>query len=291
MANICLYKIKVRGTRDACYALINMMPLYSWEKEILSEEGTDADCTLVFTGACKWGVHAYTSKRQGLTPYTPEQVAAVKDGDGWDICLEDKSLLLSCELWCNSKDIDDYCYSDYEHYNKGERIFDECPKELHIKRGRDYDQGFDAAGNLITGDYEPLAPQNSYKIRFDNNKTYWYLGESANIEACVGDVVYVNGACAGIRGVVKEISSSDTHPASQQIVKNTGINIDLFRTDEIDALWDTFGKAKERKEHFVKIGLDPALTRKKFLSIVETMWVDFAHSNNDWNAFVATIKK
>ena len=43
MANICLYKIKVRGTRDACYALINMMPLYSWEKEILSEEGTDED--------------------------------------------------------------------------------------------------------------------------------------------------------------------------------------------------------------------------------------------------------
>ena len=56
MANICLYKIKVKGTKTACYALVNMMPLYSWEKEYLSEEGTDEDYTLVFSGACKWSV-------------------------------------------------------------------------------------------------------------------------------------------------------------------------------------------------------------------------------------------
>ena len=35
MANICLYKIKVKGSKKSCYKLVDMMPLYSGEKEYI----------------------------------------------------------------------------------------------------------------------------------------------------------------------------------------------------------------------------------------------------------------
>ena len=84
MANICLYKIKVRGRKRACYALVDMMPLYSWEKEYLREEGTEDDFELVFLGACKWAVDCYTSKMKNPVPFTEEELNAVGDGDHWD---------------------------------------------------------------------------------------------------------------------------------------------------------------------------------------------------------------
>ena len=68
MANICLYKIKVKGSKKACYKLVDMMPLYSGEKEYISEEGTDEDFTLVFTGDCKWSVDCYTKFEKDLKP-------------------------------------------------------------------------------------------------------------------------------------------------------------------------------------------------------------------------------
>ena len=132
MANICLYKIKVKGRQQACYALVNMMPLYSSEKDYLLEEGTEDDFTLVFTGDCKWAVDCYTSPMKDPKPFTQEELDAVNDGDHWDKTLKDKSILLDCEIFCNSKDIDDSCWSVYEHYNRGKKINDECPKELHI---------------------------------------------------------------------------------------------------------------------------------------------------------------
>ena len=80
MANICLYKIRVKGTKAACYALVNMMPLYSWEKEYMDEEGPDDGYSLLFSGACKWGVDCYTSWDKALTaPYTAEQVEVLPD--------------------------------------------------------------------------------------------------------------------------------------------------------------------------------------------------------------------
>ena len=138
MANICLYKIKVKGRKRACYALMDMMPLYSGEKYVLSEEGTEDDYTLVFLGDCKWSVSAYTKKLPEVRTFTQEELDAVSDGDYWETTLSDKSVLLDCEIFCNSKDIDDSCWSVFEHYDRGQKIFDECPKELHIKRGRDY---------------------------------------------------------------------------------------------------------------------------------------------------------
>lgn len=138
MANTCVYKIKVKGKENACRALIDMMPLYRGEKEILSEEGTPDDFTLVFRGDCKYSVDGYAGPLKEPRILTDEEIAKIEVGDFWDVNLKGKSVLLNCDIFCNSKDIDDYVWAIYEHYNKGVEVDDECPKELHIKRGRDY---------------------------------------------------------------------------------------------------------------------------------------------------------
>lgn len=139
MANICLYKIKVKGSKLACESLMYMMPLYSWEYDVLSSEGTEDDYTMVFTGACKWSVDSYTQPLKDPKPWTREELEAIEEHyEHWYHTLRDKSVLLDCEIFCNSKDIDSGCWAQFEHYNRGKEIKDECPKELHIKRGRDY---------------------------------------------------------------------------------------------------------------------------------------------------------
>ena len=138
MANACLYKIKVVGPKLACYKFIDTMPAFNRDKEILSEEGTDDNYTLVLIGDCKWSVSAYTERMADPQPFTQEQLEAIEDGDHWDKTLKDKSVLLGCEIFCNSKDIEDRSWAIYEHYKNGVEIKDECPKELHIKKGREY---------------------------------------------------------------------------------------------------------------------------------------------------------
>lgn len=280
MANICLYKIKVKGTKNACYALINMMPLYSWEKDILSEDGEDDDYTLIFTGACKWSTSAYTHHTDGLVPYTPEQVANVQDGDGWDICMMDKSLLLSCEIFCNSKDIDDSCYAVYEHYKNGKGIYDECPKELHIKRGRDYDQDYE----FVNGKLELVEKKQvtSCKVKFESG-TYWYKGE-----AKLNDAVKVEGVKAGLIGKVIELSTTDEDSGLYKITENLG-NVGDFNSEYCEAWWGSY-KPKDRKEYLKVLGIDEKATKKKFLSIMEFKWVHFVLENgDDWDAFVESL--
>ena len=114
------------------------MPSFNRDKDILSEEGTDDNYTLVMIGDCKWSVSAYTENMKDPKPFTLEELEAIGDGDHWDKTLKDKSVLLGCEIWCNSKDIEDRSWAIYEHYKNGVEIRDECPKELHIKKGREY---------------------------------------------------------------------------------------------------------------------------------------------------------
>lgn len=283
MANICLYKIRVKGTKAACYALVNMMPLYSWEKEYVDEEGTDDEYSLLFTGACKWGVDCYTSWDKELTtPYTAERIAKIQDGDDWGIPLQQKSMLLNCEIFCNSKDIDDPSWSVYEHYDKGVVINDECPKELHIKRGRDYDWGYEAptAGNCIGS--VPAIDAPTCKVRFMDNRSYWYFGDVK-----VGDVVFVEGAKAGCKGIVKEVSTQENN-AGFYHVTSTVANVPLFVEDDILAIWDSM-KAKDRKPYLVKIGLEEKTVKKKFCSMAENKWIEMAIAGAVWPSFVAEL--
>ncbi len=290
MANICLYKVKVKGTKKACYKLVHMMPLYSSEKEYISEEGSDDDFTLVFSGDCKWSVHYRTTPQKDLVPFTEEEIDKIQDGDGWEYTLQDKSLLLNCEIFCNSKDIDDVSYACYDHYNRGVEIFDECPKELHIKRGRDYDadgmvftdQGFLSVNILANNAINAADVKPTCKVKFESG-TYWYLGDFE-----VGDLVYTEGAKKGCLGKVVEKSTSDKVTAIYNVVNCVG-HIGEFISEDIEAIWNSY-KAKARKEYLKALGLDESLTKKKFISLMENKWTSFAQKENDWNQFLDSLK-
>lgn len=280
MANICLYKIKVRGRQRACYALVDMMPLYSWEKEMLSEEGTEEDFTLVFLGACKWSVKYGTSAIPNIAPFTDAELEAVADGDHWDTTMRDKSILLGVEIWCNSKDIDDSSWAIFEHYDRGRVINDECPKELHIKRGREYDRGDDI---VITLNTHPIEKGRRCKVKFESG-AYWYAGDYV-----VGDLVYSDGSMGGNLGRIIMIEDDAVVHALQKIKNKVG-HASPYVAEDIDAIWDSF-KPKDRKEHLVnKLGIDEKTTRKKFHSICEWRWTNFALNNNDWTAFLESLK-
>lgn len=238
MANICLYKVKVIGKKATCYALVNMMPLCSWEKEFIDEYGTDAQYTLIFSGACKWGIGYRTEPQKDLTPFTDEQIENIQDGDFWHFTLQDKSLALNCEIMCNSKDIDSSCWADYEHYKNGKEIFDECPKELHIKRGRDYDVDY----ATINIKQEPISSA-ICKVKFKGG-TYWYAGDYE-----IGDLVYVEGAKANELGVV--IEKKTTSATGYYKILNSIHNIDLFKSDDVEALWNRY-KKKDRILYYGK---------------------------------------
>ena len=283
MANICLYKIKVRGRKRACYALVDMMPLYSWEKEYLSEEGTEDDFELIFLGACKWSVDCYTTKMKNPVPFTEEELNAVGDGDHWDKTLKDKSVLLDCEIWCNSKDIDACGCACYEHYNRGKEVNDETPKELHIKRGRDYDFSyeFDENGNFTKVEVHYNTGR-SCKVKFESG-AYNYSGNCN-----VGDIVKVAGAKAGCIGRVIEIQDEAIVDGLYAITEHLG-HVEPIVESDIEAIWKSHSPPS-RKEYLVRLGLDEKATRKKFVSFVEYKWTVFSIKNKDWGAFIDAIR-
>ena len=254
-----------------------MMPLYSSDKFVLSEEGTEDEYSLVFIGDCKWHVDAYTQVRPDIEPFTDEELERVGDGDYWDVTLCQKSILLDCDIMCNSKDIDGGGRAYYERYNRGIEIYDECPKELHIKRGREYD--FD-------GDFEPEGREavagTECKVKFEKG-TYMYVGDYE-----VGDLVYVEGAKSGCLGRVIEAKKvEDCNAAYYNIVEKIG-HADAFNEKAVVTLWDSHAPFA-RKEWLKKLGLDEKLAKKKFISIMEWQWTNFAVDNNNWDDFIASI--
>lgn len=261
-----------------------MMPLYSWEKEYLSEEGTEDEFELIFLGACKWAVDSYTSKMQNPVPFTDDELNAVRDGDHWDKTLRDKSVLLNCEIFCNSKDIDDPSYAYYEHYDRGREIFDECPKELHIKRGRDYDcaYAFDDSGNLTKVEVQYQTGR-SCKVKFESG-TYTYVGDYN-----VGDIVKVEGAKAGCIGRVVEVEDNVVVEHLFKITEHLGHATSFIETD-IEPLYST-KKPSVRKQYLSSLGIDEKATKKKFLSIMDYKWTLFAIKNNNWKAFVEMVEE
>ena len=278
MANICLYKVMVKGPKLNCYKLVDMMPLGDWEKDYLFEEGTDDNFTLIFIGGCKWAVDYRTSRHKDIVPFTKEQIEAIQDGDYWEYPLNEKSILLGVDIMCNSKDIDDSCWAIYEHYDRGKEIHDDCPPELHIKRGRDYDEApivYAASGSPAA--YEP--PKEKCKVKFESG-SYWYTGDYE-----VGDLVYVEGAKSGCVGrVTVSVKDGSGEAAFYPIINKVG-HADEFVEADIEALWASM-KPKDRKEYLVKIGLEEKTTKKKFISVMDYQWTKFALNENDWSKFL-----
>ncbi len=68
MANICDFKIHVRGTKKAALMLYATAVAAPYEGDIDYEGGTDDEYIIHFSGSCKWGIDAYCEKRWNKKP-------------------------------------------------------------------------------------------------------------------------------------------------------------------------------------------------------------------------------
>jgi hypothetical protein len=163
MANICSYKIKVKGKKNACYAFMGSTSAYD-ARDILLEAGTAEDFVLIFKGTCKWGIdmycHNFEGKKPVILPKNFEDALAEAEDKYWYHTVQERSEMFNVEVWCNSGDADDIgdlvdiaeelgisleemdlhimCY---EHYVNGEEVNDECPEELYLNVSLDdYDE-------------------------------------------------------------------------------------------------------------------------------------------------------
>ena len=137
MANICEYRVKVKGRKNACYAFYGSMSCMDY-KEVDNESGSGNSFTLMFSGNCKWSVDSYCKEWDGECPVNlpadPEAAYNEAEEKYWYKTVQDRSKMFDLEVWCNSCDIDgDPDIAIYEHYKNGEPIVDELPEELEIE--------------------------------------------------------------------------------------------------------------------------------------------------------------
>ena len=134
MANICEYKVIVKGKKNACYAFYGSMSAF--DKWVVSEEGTDDNFILKFEGNCKWYVDCYCNPYSGnkpvILPEDSEEAYNLAEEKFWYHTVQERSEMFSVEVLCNSADVDDYLGDTFEHYISGKKIYDNCPKELNI---------------------------------------------------------------------------------------------------------------------------------------------------------------
>ncbi len=135
MANVCAYKVIVKGKRNACMAFFGSMPCLD-DKSINSDTGTDENCTIFFVGDCKWSVDSYCSNWEGdfpvEIPENPDDAYELAEERYHGITVRERSKMFNVEVICNSADIEDYFGETYEHYINGTEISDNCPEELDI---------------------------------------------------------------------------------------------------------------------------------------------------------------
>ena len=72
MANICLYKVLVKGKKKVCLKLLNIMS--GDYNEILRSDGTEDEYEILFRGECNWDVDAYTVEGLVTRPYTEDEI-------------------------------------------------------------------------------------------------------------------------------------------------------------------------------------------------------------------------
>ena len=141
MANVCEYKVIVKGKKNACYAFFGSMSCMG-DKQILEESGTDEMCTIRFEGDCKWSVDSYCSPWDGgfpvVLPEDAEEAMAEAEDKYWYNTVQERSKMFEVEVWCNSADTEDYDpnkgpFEIFEHYINGTNVGGECPEVLQIK--------------------------------------------------------------------------------------------------------------------------------------------------------------
>ncbi len=133
MANICSYRVIVKGKKNACYAFFGSMSCLD-EKVIVNESGDEQDYTLQFDGKCKWNVDWHCTPWEGNYPVElPDDFEEARDDAEdkyWYNTVQDRSKMFDVEVWCNSADIDMPVGDAFVHYGNGEDLGGECPEEI-----------------------------------------------------------------------------------------------------------------------------------------------------------------
>lgn len=137
MSNVCKYKVKVKGKKNACYAFLGSMAYMDF-RDIDKEEGTEADFTLWFSGDCKEDVNESCQPWEGEFPVELSgnyETALNEAKDNYSYrTVQERSAMFDVEVWCNSCIIDDEPeVAIFEHYLKGGAASGELPEELSIE--------------------------------------------------------------------------------------------------------------------------------------------------------------
>ena len=136
MANICEYKVKVKGMKNACYAFFGSMSAMDY-KDMDKQSGSGLNFELVFSGNCKWSVDFNCKKWNGdfpvEIPADADDAFLEAQNKYWYYTVQERSKMFEVEVWCNSCDTDgEPDIAIYEHYKNGEPVTDELPSELKI---------------------------------------------------------------------------------------------------------------------------------------------------------------
>ncbi len=122
MANTCMYRVKVKGKRNACYAYYGSMSSTD-PIEIISEKGTNEICTLEFEGYCKWAVDWNCSSWDGEVPVklpeNPNMAMEEAINKYQYIDMESRANMFNVEVWCKWADLDNFDFETEgieEHY-------------------------------------------------------------------------------------------------------------------------------------------------------------------------------
>lgn len=185
MANVCDYKMVVKGRKSSCYAFVAGQNWLDY-KEIEYEEGTDEDYEVYFTGTCKWSVDAYCGEYTDSCPVKiPDNLKTKAEVDEW--CSEtfhagynvkSRSKMFSVDVQCNSRCTEgDPETAYYIHYKNGEAFGDNVPGKLVFEGTLDQKNEtlYKAGDNALSDEFMKSGSYttkfgNTYKIK--DNKLY-----------------------------------------------------------------------------------------------------------------------
>lgn len=154
MANRCMYKMVVRGKKNACYAFYAGQLHYV--QDINYEGGSDENYKIRFSGECKWTVDSYCVRYDGEPVELPEDCdEAMKYAkEVGNINVEGRAKMYSVSVIYNSTDLDDPEFADacgefgvesYYYFDDNfDTDFDESDDEfIEIKRYDDDSEDYD----------------------------------------------------------------------------------------------------------------------------------------------------
>ena len=137
MSNVCQYKVKVSGKKNACYAFLGSMSYMDY-REIEKEEGTEKEYCLWFSGDCKEDVNDSCQPWEGEFPVELSgnfETAMQEASDHYSYrTVQERSAMFDVEVWCNSCiQSDQPKVAIFEHYLRGAALKCELPEELSIE--------------------------------------------------------------------------------------------------------------------------------------------------------------